>query len=133
MSWRSRNEARTKRRRRRWKPVASLRAREEDLRDAFDMVERERERVALEALKATRMLERFRELDLSDLKQRSAASVETSESEFDAANRRREKLRVAVEGIRAGRAAPRHGARTRRRVVERVTRERVQRGFFIYR
>jgi hypothetical protein len=81
--------------------VASLRAREADLRDAFDMVERERERVALEALKATRMLERFRELDLSDLKQRSAASVETSESEFDAANRRREKLRVAVEGIRA--------------------------------
>jgi hypothetical protein len=65
------------------------------------MVERERERVALEALKATRMLERFRELDLSDLKQRSAASVETSESDFDAANRRREKLRVAVEGIRA--------------------------------
>ena len=81
--------------------VASLRAREEDLRDAFDMVERERERVALEALKATRMLERFRELDLSDLKPRSAASVETSESDFDAANRRREKLRVAVEGIRA--------------------------------
>ena len=81
--------------------VASLRAREEDLRDARDSVERERERVALEALKATRMLERFRELDLSDLKPRSAASVDASESDFDAANRRREKLRVAVEGIRA--------------------------------
>ena len=77
--------------------VAALRAREDDLRDARDGVERERERVSLEALKATRMLERFQALDLTNSLQKDLAS----EADFDAADRRREKLRVAVEGIRA--------------------------------
>ena len=78
--------------------VAALRAREDDLRDARDGVERERERVSLEALKATRMLERFQALDLT---KNAAPSDFASEADFDAAERRREKLRVAVEGIRA--------------------------------
>ena len=78
--------------------VAALRAREDDLRDARDWVERERERVSLEALKATRMLERFQALDLT---KNAAPSDFASEADFDAAERRREKLRVAVEGIRA--------------------------------
>ena len=77
--------------------VAALRAREDDLRDARDGVERERERVSLEALKATRMLERFQALDLTNSLRKDLAS----EADFDAADRRREKLRVAVEGIRA--------------------------------
>ena len=78
--------------------VAALRAREDDLRDARDGVERERERVSLEALKATRRLERFQALDLT---KNAAPSDFSSEADFDAAERRREKLRVAVEGIRA--------------------------------
>ena len=85
--------------------VSALREREEDLRDARDGVERERERVSLEALKATRMLERFQALattaSTDSNAATSAASMEALESDFDAANRRREKLRVAVEGIRA--------------------------------
>ena len=68
-------------------------------------MERERERVSLEALKATRMLERFQALattaSTDSNAATSAASMEALESDFDAANRRREKLRVAVEGIRA--------------------------------
>lgn len=87
--------------------VSALREREADLRDARDGAERERERVSLEALRATRMIDRFRALATTDGSGGSNdatladRSTEASASNFDAANRRREKLRVAVEGIRA--------------------------------
>lgn len=77
--------------------LEQLRAREDDLRDARDAVEREAERVALEALKATRMLERFQAIDL---KGGSEKSLDDLEADFDSAMRRREKLKLAVESIR---------------------------------
>jgi hypothetical protein len=79
--------------------LAQLKERSDDLRDARVAVKREAERVALEALKASRMLDRFLKIEeggMGDLEK----SVEDLEREFDAAVRRREKLAEAVYAIR---------------------------------
>jgi hypothetical protein len=81
--------------------VAALRAREDDLRDARDGVERERERVSLEALKATRMLERFQALDLTKTRRRVIS--------------RRRRISTPPSGVGKNSASPSRGsARTRR-------------------
>lgn len=79
--------------------VAELRAREEELAAAREGVERERERVALEAAKAARMLARFREV--AEGTRRTEMTEEEAYAAFDEATRRREKLARAVEDIRA--------------------------------
>ena len=62
-------------------------------------VERERERVALEAAKAARMLARFEEV--AEGTRRTEMTEEEAYAAFDEATRRREKLARAVEDIRA--------------------------------
>lgn len=79
--------------------VAELRAREEELAAAREGVERERERVALEAAKAARMLARFREV--AEGTRRTEMTEEEAYAAFDEATRRREKLARAVEDIAA--------------------------------
>ena len=77
--------------------VHELRSREEELRAAQQGVDRERERLALEAAKATRMLRRFE--DLSAGRYQTTLSEEELFTELDKASHRREKLAAAVEDI----------------------------------
>ena len=73
--------------------------RREELRGAKEGVDRERERIELEARKASRMLERFAEVERGE--RRCDATEEEAYAAFDEATRRREKLRGAVEDIRS--------------------------------
>ena len=66
---------------------------------AKEGVDRERERIELEARKASRMLERFGEVERGE--RRCDATEEEAYAAFDEATRRREKLRGAVEDIRS--------------------------------
>ena len=79
--------------------VEELERRREELRGAKEGVDRERERIELEARKASRMLERFGEVERGE--RRCDATEEEAYAAFDEATRRREKLRGAVEDIRS--------------------------------
>ena len=79
--------------------VEELERRREELRGAKEGVDRERERIELEARKASRMLERFAEVERGE--RRCDATEEEAYAAFDEATRRREKLRGAVEDIRS--------------------------------